>query len=74
MTPAYVRPTAKQRALIEALIVTGTVREAAVLLGMTLFAANGQLAAARKRTGLNTAQMIYAGTRDGWLSTLEIAS
>lgn len=71
---SYVRPTPRQREILAAVLATRTIAEAAALLNITVAAANGQLADARKRTGMTNEQMIHAGTRDGWLSTREITA
>ena len=70
----YLRPTPRQREILAAYLELGTVAKAAAKLGMTVFAARGEMAAARKRTGMTTEQMIYAGARDGWITTLEITT
>lgn len=60
-------PTPRQVDVLAAFVATGSVRDAAALIGVRPSTAKRHLADLRARSGLTTEQLIYRGRSEGWL-------
>lgn len=73
--PASTGPTAplspSELRALQAYVATGSVKEAARLLGRSHDTIRNELRSARLRTGLTTERLIYEGTLAGWLRVRE---